>query len=206
MAFAGTGPAPIDPRLLRPSRGWYAAPVAIAIAGSAMSIVAIIYVTMHLLPKVATEFDAGSPTTVHLTTDQRWAVYVEVPAHSSPQTSTGCAARGIDGGSIELRETAGGGWSFSTDRHSWSAVYRISVNRTGDYELTCQPDGGTATPGHYAVGDDPNPFAPNRLGAVAGAFCLPGLVAGTLAIVIGWRRGAHKRRLQAAARVGGAPR
>jgi hypothetical protein len=206
MAVAGTGPVPIDPRWLRPSRGWYAVPVVIVVVGWGLSIVAIIYVAMHILPTVATEFEAGSPTAVHLTTEQRWAVYVEVPAHSSPLTSTSCAGRGIDGGSIELRQTAGSGWSFTTDRHSWSAVYKIRVSRTGEYELTCQPDGGTATYGRYALGDDPNPFAANRLGGVAGAFILPSLVAGTIATVIGWRRRAHKRRLQQAARVGEAPR
>src|SRR5262249_19219602 len=120
-------------------------------------------------------------------------------AHSSDLPPTQCAARGLDGGTIELHETPYG-WSTSTGQRAWREIYEISVDRSGHYELTCQPGDGTGEQGHYAMGDDPSKAGVlgNAVAAVAACFCLPGLAflgGGGLAIMVARRRGAHKKRL-----------
>jgi len=201
-------PAPVDPRVLRPSRGWYVVAVALPIVGALAGLILFLYsndvLFQSMQPKVATELDAGSPTAVYLTTDQRLGIYVEVAPHSSDLPPTQCAARGLDGGTIELRETSDG-WATSTAHRSWREIYQISVNQNGQYELTCQPGDSTAEQGHYGVGDDPSRAGVlgNALAAAAAFLCLPGvaLLAGAgLAIVVARRRGAHQRRLVTGAR------
>lgn len=204
MTGPGGAPAPIDPRVLRPRLRWYVVAQILAFGGLVAFVVLFRFGVQTLFPTVAAEFGAGSATKVRLTTDQRWAIYVAIRAHSGDHPATDCAARGIDGGAIELRATSygwgGSGFRGAANRgQTWTAAYKLSVSRTGWYELTCQGSDSTAARGHYAVGDDPDPFGRTVLGTMAVTAGLPGLAlvgGGGLAIAIARRRGAHRRRLQ----------
>jgi hypothetical protein len=160
------------------------------------------------LPKLTTEFDAGSPVTVHLTAGQRRAIYADLNSGSGRPVYTDCTGTARGDGSIDVRRISNT-LDFPSGRHQWVSTYTVDVTRDGDYELACRPsasDGQT----HYAIGEAP------RTGALIGGIfagiaalvavpCLGLTVGGVIALVVALRRSSHKKRLQQQAYYGYPP-
>jgi hypothetical protein len=196
-----TPPPPVDPRVLRPGRGWYAVAGVVVVLGVLAGVGLFAFGIVSLvrgLPKMKTEFRAGTSATVALTADRTWAVYTDEPVPDSG-TST-CTGAASGDATIRLTEPSAT-FTFDRGRRHWRLVYRIRVSRDGTYELTCRPvpeaNGGQI----YAVGDDVQVggFVAKVFGSIAALLGLPclALVAGAvIALVTALRRNSHKKRLQ----------
>ena len=220
MMYAGP-PPPVDPRVLRPKRGWYvfaglvaglsllAAPVLLIVGVGAIGSVG------DTLPTMNAEFERGAPATVALTTGQTWAVYVADPdydadatADPSPDASQAagdayCAVEPVGGGTADLERV----WStvhVSEAGRQWRQVYRFTVSQDGSYRVTCQPTGPLAPGLGFAVGEDANiaGFIGRMFGGIGSIFaavlvpCTGLLLGGLIALVVGLRRNLHRKRLQ----------
>jgi hypothetical protein len=199
------GPPPIDSRALRPGRGWYAVAIVIAVLGIVVGVAGFglgIASFVRGLPKMTTEFDRGSPVTVHLAPDQERAIYVDRnsgPGGRSDQAYTDCTGTARGDGSIDVQRTSST-LDFPSGRHQWLSAYSVTVTRAGDYELSCEPR-ATDGPTHYALGDAPKAgaLAAGILGGTAaliGVPCLALTVGGVIALVVALRRSSAKKRLQ----------
>jgi hypothetical protein len=192
----------IDPRALRPRRVWYVVAIVIAVLGVVAGVVGFAYgVTsfFRALPTMSTEFDAGSPATVHLASDRRQAIYFDLSGPRRNQLDTECTGTARDDGSIDVRPI----WNtldFARSGHSWTSAYTVQVTRAGEYELTCRPTASDG-PTHYGVGDAPNnrAMAVAGLGGMAALVGAPGLavtIGGVIALTVARRRSSHKKRVQ----------
>jgi hypothetical protein len=182
MAYPGMRPPPtIDPREVRPSRGWYwfAGVLGLLSCLAGPVLILIILLTADSLVKdfdvIGTEFDTDAPVTVQLTQDKTWAIYVEAPQQFvDPSASPGgtptptptpsatpappasrCTATPVDGGTVDLAEIT---YSATVGQggRSWRQLYRMTVTQDGQYRVDCEPTDPTAGTAHYAVGEDPN--------------------------------------------------
>jgi hypothetical protein len=202
MTFPGA-PPPVDPRALRPSRAWYVVAMVIVVIGVVVGVGLFglgILSVVRGLPKVTAEFEAGSPTTVHLTADRKWAIYVDRQGLARQRVDGVCTGTARGDGSIDVRPTSTS-FEFSTGRRHWQSLYTIDVTRDGDYELTCRPSDPAIEQAHYAVGDAPNiggivGWVFGGIAALIGVPCLALVVGGVIALVVGLRRSSHKKRLQ----------
>jgi len=212
----------IDPREVRPSRGWFvvagiiallgllAAPVLIALGVGAVTSIA------DDLPTIKTEFGTRTPTTVELTADKPWAIYVERPdalgsASAQPSASYGstpligaiCTADAVGGGSIDLTRST---YSSTTSLQgkSWQQVYQVKVSQNGQYEISCRVTDDATTASGFAIGEDIelDGFLAKLLGgtgAFFGAFlfpCVGLIIGGIIALTVGLMRSSNRKRLQ----------
>lgn len=199
------GPPPIDPRALRPGRGWYAVAIVIAVLGIVIGVGGFglgIASFVRGLPKMTTEFDAGTPVTVHLAPGQERAIYVDRnsgPGGRGDPVYAKCTGTARGDGSVDVRQVSST-LDFPSGRHQWVSAYSVAVTRAADYELSCEPS-GTDGPTHYALGDAPKAgaLAAGILGGTAaliGVPCLALTVGGVIALVVALRRSSAKKRLQ----------
>jgi hypothetical protein len=196
------GPPPIDPRALRPGRGWYAVAIVIAVLGIVVGVGGFglgIASFVRGLPKMTTEFDAGTPVTVHLAPGQELAIYADLNSGSGRPVYADCTGTARGDGSVDVRRISNT-LDFPSGRHQWVSVYTVTGTRDGDYELSCQPSVSDG-PTHYAVGDAPKTGALaagifGGIAALVGVPCLALTVGGVIALVVALRRSSAKKRLQ----------
>ncbi|HEU4426204.1 MAG TPA: hypothetical protein VFR67_27005 [Pilimelia sp.] len=218
-------PPPVDPRVLRPRRGWYvlagiiaglsllAAPVLLIVGVGAIGSVE------DTLPTMTAEFDADTPATVELTAARRWAIYVEEPAtdptvtpdqdpdlspEPSPEPSDAqCTVEAVAGGTADVTAVTHT-VHVTVDGRTWRQLHTFTVSQAGTYRVTCEPTGPGAGPHRYAVGEDVNLAGLlgrifGGIGSIFAAILVPctGLfLAGLLALIVGLRRYLHRKRLQ----------
>jgi hypothetical protein len=200
--YQPAGPPPIDPRALRPGRGWYAVAIVIAVLGIVVGVGGFglgIASFVRGLPKMTTEFDTGSPVTVHLEAGRERAIYADLNSGPRGPVYTDCTGTARGDGSIDVRRISNT-LDFPSGRHQWISVYTVTVSRAGDYELSCEPS-GTDGPRHYALGEAPKAgaLAAGIFGGIAaliGVPCLALTVGGVIALVVALRRSSAKKRLQ----------
>jgi hypothetical protein len=196
------GPPPIDPRAIRPGRGWYVAAIVIPVLGIVIGVGGFglgIASFVRGLPKMTAEFDAGTPVTVHLTAGQQRAIYADQPSGQNMAVDVDCTGTARGDGSIEVRPVSTT-LTFPGGRHQWISAYTVDVSRAGDYDLTCRPTASSG-PTHYALGEAPKTGAliAGVLGGTAallGIPCLAITIGGVIALVVGLRRSSAKKRLQ----------
>lgn len=196
------GTPPIDPRALRPSRGWYVAAIVIPVLGIVIGIGGFglgIASFVRGLPKMTAEFDAGAPVTVHLTAGQQRAIYADLTSGQNVAVGTDCSGTARGDGSIDVRPVSTT-LNFPGGRHQWISAYTVDVSRDGDYDLNCQPTAQYG-PTHFALGDAPKTGAlvAGVLGGTAallGIPCLAITIGGVIALVVGLRRSSARKRLQ----------
>lgn len=192
----------IDPRALRPGRWWYVVAIVVAVLGIVIGIAGFglgIASFVRGLPKMTTEFDTGSPVTVHLAAGQERAIYADLNSGSARPAYTDCTGTARGDGSIDVRQISNT-LDFPSGRHQWVSVYTVTVTRDGDYDLSCQPtfnDGPT----HYALGDAAKTGALvggifGGIAALIGVPCLALTVGGVIALVVALRRSSARKRLQ----------
>jgi hypothetical protein len=192
----------IDPRAVRPGRGWYAVAVVVAVLGIGVGVGGFglgIASFVRGLPKMTTEFDTGSSVTVHLTAGQKRAIYADVNSGPRRPVYPDCTGTARGDGSIDVRRISNT-LDFPSGRHQWMSVYTVDVTRDGDYDLSCQPTASDG-PTHYAIGDVPKTgaLAGGILGGIAaliGVPCLTLTIGGVIALVVALRRSSAKKRLQ----------
>jgi hypothetical protein len=143
-----------------------------------------------------------SPAILHLTPAEKPAIYVDWIGRNRNQMRAECTAAAPDGGTIAVRPVAFGGIDFVSDdgQHRWLTTYELKVSQAGNYELTCRP-GVSHGPTHYGIGDNPDTrgeavkafggFAADAVGTTGGI-----AIGVLIALVVGLRRGAHRRRLE----------
>jgi hypothetical protein len=191
--------AVIDSRQLRPGRGWYVLAVLIIVLLGAAGPAVFVLVTLSAIPEVKAEFLAGTPTTVDLTADRKWAIYLATPDAESPIAPSRCEAKALDGGTISLFDPAGYSFSFSRDGGTWQLLTQMTVTRGGRFEIVCDPVAGG--PQLYGVAEDPELSGffgriLGGLGALAGLPCLGALTGAIIILVVALRRASYKRKLQ----------
>jgi hypothetical protein len=192
----------IDPRAVRPGRGWYAVAVVVAVLGIVVGVGGFglgIASFVRGLPKMTTEFDTGSPVTVHLTAGQQRAIYADQTTGRNVTVAADCTGTAHGDGSIEVRPLSTT-LNFPSGRHQWTSAYTVDVSRDGDYELACQPSVSDG-PTHYAIGDVPKTGALvggilGGIAALVGVPCLTLTIGGVIALVVALRRSSAKKRLQ----------
>jgi hypothetical protein len=153
-----------------------------------------------------TEFDAGSPTTVELSADRTWGVYVVEP-RSGGDVTADCTGSPEDGGSIDLSRV-NFDLRFGSGDRTWKLLYDVEVSETGRYTIECRTTDG-ATDARFGVSESMNVGGIagrvlGSLGVLLGIPCLALTVAGIIAVVTAVRRNSHKKRLQQQ-RTGGYP-
>ena len=199
-------PPSVSPSELRPSRVWYWIAGAIAVVGICVGpgLAALGAASLaERIPQMRTEFEAGEPTEVDLTSDRTWGIYIddEATGQDFDPDATECAGASLGGGEIEL-DRASRGFEFRADGRHWHLVFEVRVSQDGQYEIACAPTGSLQPTGHYGIGEsiDLPDFARNALGSVAllvGVPCLGLTIGGVIALVTALRRNNHKKRLQA---------
>ncbi|MGH3728663.1 MAG: hypothetical protein ACRDTU_07895 [Micromonosporaceae bacterium] len=203
-------PPPVDPAALRPGRVWYwVAGVVVVLGvciGSGVALLGFNSIA-GALPEMKQEFDAGTPTTVELSSDRDWAIYVDHPSRTgegtAPKPDVDCAAEG-SGVTVSRSDV---NFEFDDQNRHWQLVYDVSVDRDGSYQFTCESNDPELSGSTFAVGSgiDVGGLAGTvfgSLGALLGIPCLALLVGGVIALVTAVRRNSHKRRLQ---ETGGVP-
>ena len=214
-------PPPIDPRALRPKRGWYV--LAGIIAGLSLLAAPVLLILgigaigsiEDTLPTMSAEFDADAPATVELTAAKRWAIYVETsvvdpspdpsPEPSSPPPDTRCTVDPLAGGTVSL-DAVSHTVTVTASGRGWRQLYSFTVSQAGTYRVSCEPADPAAAAGTYAVGEDTNLAGFfgrffGGIGSIVAAVLVPctGLfLAGLIALVVGLRRYLHRKRLQQA--------
>ncbi|MGH3645758.1 MAG: hypothetical protein ACRDTM_01045 [Micromonosporaceae bacterium] len=210
MTYQPAAPPPIDPAALRPKRTWYWIAALIVVLGVCGGFGIGLFGLSSIaggLPTMKHEFDAGEATTVELTGDQQWAIYVDNPRASSegqgsgPRPDVQCTGSSADGGTITLSEP-GGSFHFTKDNKTWQLLYDVRVDKDGSYQIECSSQDAELTDPQLAVGPAVNVggFVGKTfgtVGALLGLPCLALIVGGVIALVTGLRRSAHKKRLQA---------
>ena len=181
---------PIDPRLIRPRRIWYAIAVGIAVIGVVLGVAAfaagIVSVTRSL-PHLDQTSTTGASATVQLTSARRYAFYLPEGASAS------CVLAPNSG----VQESAPSyEFTFSAKGRQWRLAYHLTVTTSGSYTASC---GGAP----FAIGNRPEvgKFVSGIGLGIAALLGLPcfGLVVGTLiGVIVAIRRRNHRTRLQPA--------
>ena len=204
MTYAG---APVPPPLpageIKPSGVWFVVAGVIGllfvVAGPVLAVVGLASLGMSL-PTVTAEFDAGTPYKGRLDAGRSMRSTSSAGTTAAPPPATDCSGRGTDGGNAELAATSTN-FYLPDGTAYWGLVYYLTVPRSGEYEVTCKPGEVAVERASYAVGDDPDVggLVGKILGGAGVLFGLPCIgifLGGGMALIVGIRRGAHRRRLQ----------
>ncbi|GAA2030601.1 hypothetical protein [Polymorphospora rubra] len=190
---------------LRPRRIWFLVAALIALVGVVAGVVLFLLglnsaaggvedVSAEFETSTEQVFQTGDTVQVALTPDQSKIVWVDTAVIGSTPT---CEVSG----SADLG-TSTTNWTVTNATGEWRSLYELSAASAGTYELTCT--GGTG-PTALAVG--PPPAFGEMFGSFGALFggigaltvlpCLGFVVGGVIALVVGLRRGAHRKRLVA---------
>ncbi|MFG2501518.1 hypothetical protein ACGFSB_25320 [Streptomyces sp. NPDC048441] len=193
------GPPPrIDTRQLRPRRRWFVVAGVIAAVCVGIGIASFVLTLTSAVDSVddGKAFTSGQSVTLRIGPDDDAAIYVHGPfvtrAHceiasgppdSAPRVTTPDSSFTVTRGSVE-----------------WERVFVIKTDTAADYRVLCDDPRGALT---FAPGDDAD-FA-SFVGGILVTVVVPlvGLLAATgVAIIVGVRRGRHRRWLEAQAYYG----
>jgi hypothetical protein len=191
-------PPQIDPRDLRPGRGWFVAAGVIALVFILIGAGGFAWglVTAMGEVKMGQRFDAGETVTVRMLPDPKTAVFARAGA-SGLRPDAECTVTSAGGQTVPV--TAPSGTFTSTiNGVTWHEIYVVEVTDPGDYRVTCE---STQTSG-FATGKAPElgKFVGGIAGGIAALFVLSfvGMAIGAIiAIVTGVKRGNHRKRLLA---------
>jgi hypothetical protein len=198
---------PIDPRHLRPGRGWYVLAATIAVLGVLTAPLLVVLGVASFgsiagnLPSVSAQFNGGGSTTVELRADRTATVYAVFPLDSDGIARATCE---VDGAGTAALTERSYGLSVTFDDGTWVVLYDITVDRSGRYTVSCTSDCDRPGTDRYAVGDafEAGGTVAAVFGgaaAIFGAFlvpCFAFVLAAIVALVTVVRRGSHRNRLR----------
>jgi hypothetical protein len=203
MSYPQTPPQPSIPASeLRPSRAWYWIAGVIAVigvcVGGIVGALGFTSLARDMPMSMDTEFDAGNPATVELSTGKTWGIYV-LEAQGRADVSADCTGNPANGGSIDLNR-ADFNMRFGSRDGAWRLLYDVEVSETGRYQIACQVTSGSKDT-RFGISESINVGGTvgrffGSLGALLGIPCLALTVAGIIALVAAVRRNSHKKRLQ----------
>ena len=185
----------IDYSELRPRRGWFVVAGIVAAVGVLAGVVLFavgIVTRITGMPNLEQQFENGEPVTVRMAADEVLTIYGTGRTYYV-QCSRLDSSRGgvtISRVSFAFAFAKGGG-------STWEAVYEVHATRHGTYTFVCSGNNGI-----FAFGNPPHfaRFFGTIVGSVLAMVVLPllGVLSGAvIALVVGIRRNAHRKRLQA---------
>lgn len=138
-------------------------------------------------------FPSGQSVTLRIGPDADAAIYVRGPsvARAHCRIATGPS------GSTPRVTTPGSTFTVTKDGIEWERVFVLKADTDADYRVTCDDPRGALT---FAPGDDAD--LASFVGGIVVTVVVPllGLLAGSgIAIIVGVRRGRHRRWLEAQA-------
>jgi hypothetical protein len=188
-------PPPVHPSELRPRRGWYVFAAAFATIMIALGVGGFAWgiVTAIRSAEVGQQFVPGQAVTVPMAPTPRAAIYIQVAGQQGSTPPADCRILGPTGTSPDLSPST---TAFTTTLNgiSWRQLYVVHVSQSADYTVVCSSSQAT----RFAVGRQVavGALVGGILGGIAALLILPGagtLVAVIIAVVVGVRRGNHRR-------------
>ncbi|ADD43765.1 hypothetical protein [Stackebrandtia nassauensis] len=192
-----TQPAPADPRGVTPGKFWYWIAGIIIVLGIAAGVTVFVFGVSTIagnIPDMKQTFADGEETTVELSPNQDWAIYVDASGDTPPTVDCGVAS---DDGKAMMTPSSDT-FNFSDGGHQWHLVYDVSVDKSGEYTFTCTA--GEAADG-YAIGDgvDVGGFVGGVFGSLGGLIgipCFSLVVGGVIILIVAMRRSGNKKKLR----------
>lgn len=191
-------PPQIDPRELRPGRGWFVAAGAIALIFILIGAGGLVWglVTAVGEVKMGQRFGMGETVTVRMLPDPATAIFARAGA-SGLRPDADCTVTSAAGRPVPVAPPSGT-FTATINGVTWHEIYVVKVTEPGDYRVTCQ---STESQG-FATGKAPElgRFLGGLAGGIAALFVLSfvGMAIGAIiAIVTGVKRGNHRKRLLA---------
>lgn len=189
----------LDPRQIRPSRGWYVLAFLVPVLGVIVGVVALALSftsAAKTAPELFLKSDSGASSSTRLVGGRSYQIYVPQAAVASASctldnTTTATVTRALDDAAARDLE------SFNSDGVTWQAHDVVDVTTTDVYKISC---GGTK----FAVADQDKTDTARVKKLAGGAYGFAGLpcAAITFGVVIGVvvaaRRSSSRKRLQQA--------
>ncbi|MGW6055191.1 serine/arginine repetitive matrix protein 2 [Streptomyces sp. NPDC055189] len=193
------GPPPrIDAGELRPRRRWFVVAGLIAALCVGIGIASFVMTLTSTVDSVddSEAFTSGQSVTLRIGPDDAAAIYVRSPFISRAH----CEVVSAPAGSVPRVTTPDSTFTVTKGSVEWQRVFVLKADTAADYRVQCDDPRGALT---FAPGDDAD-FA-SFVGGIVVTVVVPllGLLAGAgIAIIVGVRRGRHRRWLEAQAYYG----
>lgn len=191
-------PPPIDAGQLRPRRRWFVVAGVIAAICVGIGIASFVLTLTSAVDSVddGRAFESGQSVTLRIGPDDDAAIYVRSPFVARAH----CKVVSGPSGSAPRVTTPDGTFTVSKGSAEWERVFVLKTDTDADYRVTCDDPRGVLT---FAPGDDAD-FA-SFVGGIVVTVVVPALgllAASGIAIIVGVRRGRHRRWLEAQAYYG----
>ncbi|MEV6754808.1 serine/arginine repetitive matrix protein 2 [Streptomyces sp. NPDC051214] len=193
------GPPPrIDAGQLRPRRRWFVAAAVIAAVCVGIGVASFLLTLTSTVDSVDDDkaFTSGQSVTIRIGPDDAAAIYVRSPFVSRAR----CEVVSGPSGSTPRVTTPESTFTVTKGSVEWERVFVLKADTAADYRVTCDDRRGALT---FAPGDDAD--LASFVGGIVVTVVVPllGLLAGSgIAIIVGVRRGRHRRWLEAQAYYG----
>lgn len=193
------GPPPrIDAGQLRPRRRWFVVAAVIAAVCVGIGVASFLLTLTSTVDSVEDDkaFTSGQSVALRIGPDDDAAIYVRSPF----VTRARCEIASGPSGSAPRVTTPESTFTVTKGSVEWKRVFVLKSDTVADYRVTCDDPRGALT---FAPGDDAD-FA-SFVGGIVVTVVVPllGLLAGSgIAIIVGVRRGRHRRWLEAQAYYG----
>lgn len=193
------GPPPrIDARQLRPRRRWFVVAAVIAALCVGIGIASFVLTLTSTVDSVddGEAFASGQSVTLRFGPGDDAAIYVRSPFAARAH----CAVVSGPAGSEPRVTTPDSTFTVTKDGGEWERAFVLKSKTAGDYRVRCDDPRGALT---FAPGDDAD--LASFVGGIVVTVVVPllGLLAASgIAIIVGVRRGRHRRWLEAQAYYG----
>lgn len=205
------GPTPrIDTRQLRPRLRWFVVAGVIAAVCVGIGIASFVLTLTSAVDSVddGEAFTSGQSVTLRIGPDDDAAIYIRSPLTARAHCKAASIPSSPSGppGSAPRVTTPDSTFTVSRGSVEWQRVFVLKADTDADYRVMCDDPRGVLT---FAPGDDAD-FA-SFIGGIVVTVTVPlvGVLTATgIAIIVGVRRGRHRRWLEAQAYYGyrGPPR
>ncbi|UQT57972.1 hypothetical protein M4V62_24370 [Streptomyces durmitorensis] len=193
------GPPPrIDARQLRPRRRWFVVAGVIAAICVGIGIASFVLTLTSTVDSVddGEAFASGQSVTLRIGPDDHAAIYVRSPFIARAH----CKVVSGPSGSAPRVTTPDSSFTVTKGSVEWQRAFVLKTDTDADYRVMCDDARGALT---FAPGDDAD--LASFVGGIVVTVVVPllGLLAGAgIAIIVGVRRGRHRRWLEAQAYYG----
>jgi hypothetical protein len=176
---------PVDSSELRPKPMWFFVAAGIGVVGIVAGVLMLIYGIGGISAPMIRTFGEGETVSVRL--DQDTAIYT---ADGATRYEATCVVTSADGKPVPT-STVGYSFTKQADGRQWQLLRTFPISTPGDYRVAC-----TEARGPYAIADQPD--VSRFVVGMVSLFALSGLgivIGAVLAVVVGVKRGNHRRRL-----------
>ncbi|MGW5738761.1 MULTISPECIES: hypothetical protein [Streptomyces] len=196
------GPPPrIDAGQLRPRRRWFVLAGVIAAVCVGIGVASFLLTLTSTVDSVDDDkaFPSGRSVTLRIGPDDDAAIYVRSPFVARAH----CEVVSAPAGSEPRVTVPGSTFTVTKGSSEWQRAFVLKTDTDADYRVRCDDPRGVLT---FAPGDDAD--LASFVGGIVVTVVVPvlGLLAGSgIAIIVGVRRGRHRRWLEAQAYYGHQP-